>query len=320
VRSKWDELEQKDISPFYKHTPRVALVTRVSPDGTVAGQKAYGSLNERESNDAVYCVASANGLIVFGESMAQLPGASPEVKVGHTKVPWIFKISETGEKQWEFLIQQDQNKLIKLATGSSNFLSKPFVDQAGNIVFAVAIEDIKSESDPAGREILDPFVQGINPRTLLIKISGEGKEIARHTLHSTSALAVLVPSKAGCDVFVTDDDSAFSHILFDADLVPISTRQFAGEQFLPVAAIPGPEDGFHLFGNSFKPGHDTGRAVLMWLDRNGILKHQEHFERQSWPSDMAIGENANEVVVLFTSLIEHVVKVVKYTLKSWSKN
>jgi hypothetical protein len=317
VGSQWDELERANHAHyFYDYTPHAALIAKITPDGTVSWQKVYGVLAQLNENVAEFAVSSAGGLTVVGSKPGKLPASSPVGQRDEEKAPWIFKINEAGDVQWELLIQQDQGRVIRPAPSDQNSFSKPFVDAEGNLYFSVRIEDVKQMRDALGHDILDMNGQGENQRALLIKISPTGKEIARYVIRNYATLPVMVPSANGCDVFFTMDDTAFAHFKLDANLALISHRSLVGEDFRPYAAIGGPNQGFHLLGNSFRPGHDIGRAALAWLGSEGKLQHKETFELQSWPADVAIGENLNEVVVLFTSLIEQVIKVVKYTLKS----
>jgi hypothetical protein len=314
---QWDESERKDPSPFYKHTPRAASITRIARDGTVAWQKVYGSLQgEHNTNDALCGVTSDGGVIVFGQKPGKLPISSLTGTMSEANAPWVFKINDAGDIQWEFLIQQDQNKVIVPATTPQSIFSKPFVDAKGDVFFAVKIVSIGIVADESGHGTPDLQIGGETTRTLLIKIDSKGKEIARYTVRGYATQPVLLPSHDGCDVFFTDKDRGFTHIRLNTNLELVFTRSFIDGEFRPYAATPGPNQSFHLFGNSFGPGHAAGRATLGLLDGDGTLKHKEHFENQSWSSDMVAGDNPNEVVILFTSGNEQVVKAIKYKLKT----
>jgi len=279
---------------------RYPLVLRFDGVGKPLPYSIQSEVSDVNGAAIKHVIELSDGLVFLG-----VKNIDPINKLGtdHGKlkipVPWIFKVSSNGSLLWEHCLSADEGHLVKDMETVSGSISKPTLDADGNIIFTSQV-DIPRVS---GSGKYNPFGDGDNPRLLLCKLDGNGRELGRYrNFNCANGIPIFKDSVIHIIAHTAvRGKPGVEHIVLGKEWQVLKSASFTDEDVVPYAVASAPSGaGFHVLGLRISKGAQGAAATLAYLDDHGF-KYEKSFGDGLWPGDMASGRDRSSIAITHSS-------------------
>lgn len=300
AKSTWGQTVVPAQKGFYTY----ALLIKFDENGAQIPFQVRNVKKDVQGSTISHAIEVPDGVVFFGTRFLDCPEQC--ITNGkRTKIwcPWVFKISLSGELLWDHSIQIDNGELIKDVNPSYGTISKPALDESGNIIFATRVDEPKKDGRDGSYNTLG---EGNNKRTLIIKISPSGEELARYR-NSQCTNGQVAVTKGAIHFFSRSPKSheqyVFTRLILNSDLRQVSQSFDDSLDFETHSVIPASAPGeFHLLGRLSEGKNERKIAGMGYLVKNGKFKYKKLFDNHDWPGDMISGNQKNEIAIILTGV------------------